>query len=48
VFAAWGLSQLVLGLACLALLLEQAGRKLLQFHWPVERVGSPPGTMGGA
>lgn len=59
-FAAWGLCQLVLGLACLvvllryrslvpaaflALLLEQAGRKLLQLHWPIERIGTPPGTF---
>ena len=58
-FAAWGLCQLVLGLASLVvlvryrslvplafltLLLEQAGRKLLQLHWPIERVGTPPGT----
>ena len=58
-FAAWGLCQLVFGLACLivllryrslvplaflALLIEQAGRKLLQLHWPIERVGTPPGT----
>jgi hypothetical protein len=58
-FAAWGLCQLVLGLACLVvlvryrslvpvsflgLLIEQAGRKLLQLHWPIERLGSPPGT----
>ena len=58
IFAAWGLCQLVLGLACfvvllryrslvplafLALLLEQAGRKLLQLHWPIERLGTPPG-----
>jgi hypothetical protein len=31
-------------LAFLALLAEQAGRKLLQLRWPVERVGSPPGA----
>ena len=31
-------------LAFLAVLLEQAGRKLLQLHWPIERVGTPPGT----
>jgi hypothetical protein len=58
IFAAWGLCQLVFGLACLvvllryrslvplaflALLLEQAGRKLLQLHWPLERIGTPPG-----
>jgi hypothetical protein len=30
--------------AFLALLLEQAGRKLLQIYWPIERVGAPPGT----
>lgn len=55
-FAAWGLCQLVLGLASLvvllryrslvplaflALLLEQAGRWLLHFHWPVDRVAAP-------
>ena len=58
-FAAWGLCQLVLGLASLvvllryrslvplaflALLLEQVGRMLLRQHWPIERVGTPPGT----
>ncbi len=58
-FAAWGLCQLVLGLACLvvltryrnlvplaflALLVEQAGRYLLHLYWPIERVGTPPGT----
>jgi hypothetical protein len=57
-FAAWGLCQLVLGLASLlvilryrslvplaflALLLEQVGRMLLKLHWPIERVGTPPG-----
>lgn len=31
-------------LAFLALLLEQAGRKLIQLHWPIERIGTPPGT----
>jgi len=31
-------------LAFLALLLEQAGRKLLQLYWPIERTGTPPGT----
>lgn len=31
-------------LAFLALLLEQAGRKLLALHWPIERTGSPPGA----
>jgi hypothetical protein len=31
-------------LAFLALLVEQAGRKLLQFYWPIERIGAPPGT----
>ena len=31
-------------LAFLALLLEQAGRKLLQLYWPIERIGAPPGT----
>jgi hypothetical protein len=31
-------------LAFLALLLEQAGRRLLQLHWPIERSGEPPGT----
>lgn len=30
--------------AFLALLLEQAGRKLLQLHWPIKRIGSPPDT----
>jgi hypothetical protein len=60
IFAAWGLCQLVLGLACLvvllryrslvpaaflALLLEQAGRKLLQLYWPIERIGTPPGPF---
>ena len=58
-FAAWGLCQLVLGLASLvvlvryrsliplsflALLLEQAGRKLLQLHWPIDRIGTSAGT----
>lgn len=58
-YAAWGLCQLVFGLACLvvllryrslvplsflALLLEQAGRPLLQLHWPLDRIGTPPGT----
>jgi hypothetical protein len=58
-FAAWGLDQLVLGLASLvvllryrslipamflALLVEQLGRMLLRVHWPVERIGSAPGT----
>lgn len=58
IFAAWGLCQLVFGLACLvvllryrslvplaflALLLEQAGRKVLQLYLPIERVGTPPG-----
>jgi hypothetical protein len=62
-FAAWGLCQLVLGLASLlvlvryrsliplaflALLLEQAGRKLVQLRWPIERVGTPPGTYVNA
>ena len=56
-YAAWGLCQLVFGLACLivlfryrslvplafvGLLVEQAGRKLLQVHWPIERLGTPP------
>lgn len=31
-------------LAFLALLLELAGRKLLQLYWPIERIGAPPGT----
>ncbi len=31
-------------LAFLALLLEQAGRRLLQLSWPIERIGTPPGT----
>lgn len=31
-------------LAFLALLVEQAGRKVLQFYWPIKRVGAPPGT----
>lgn len=22
----------------------QAGRKLLQLYWPIERIGAPPGT----
>jgi hypothetical protein len=59
IFAAWGLCQLVFGLACLvvllryrslvpltflALLLEQAGRKILQLYLPLERMGTPPGT----
>ena len=59
VFAAWGLGQLVLGLACLvvllryrslvplaflALLIEQLGRMLLRFYWPVERIAAAPGT----
>lgn len=59
VFAAWGLGQLVLGLASLvvllryrslvplafmALLIEQIGRMLLRFHWPVERMATAPGT----
>jgi hypothetical protein len=59
VFAAWGLCQLILGLASLvvvlryrslvplaflALLLEQAGRKLLHIRWPIEHVGSSPGN----
>lgn len=58
IFAAWGLCQLVFGLACLvvllryrslvplaflALLLEQAGRKVLQLYLPIERIGTPPG-----
>ena len=30
-------------LAFLALLLEQAGRRLLQLSWPIERIGTPPG-----
>lgn len=30
-------------LAFLALLMEQAGRKLLQLYWPIERAGTPPG-----
>jgi hypothetical protein len=28
----------------LVLLLEQVGRKLLQVYWPIERIGTPPGT----
>ena len=59
VFAAWGLSQLVLGLASLvvllryrslvpaaflALLIEQLGRMVLRFQWPVERAASAPGA----
>lgn len=59
IFAAWGLGQLVLGmaslvvllryrslipLAYLALLVEQLGRMLLRFQWPVERIASAPGT----
>jgi len=58
-FAAWGLAQLVFGLAglvvllryrslvplaFLALLVEQVGRKLLHSYWPVERIGTSPGT----
>lgn len=58
-FAAWGLAQLVFGLAGLvvlvryrslvplafvALLVEQLGRKLLHLYWPIERVGTSPGT----
>lgn len=58
IFAAWGLCQLVFGLACLVvllryrslvplaflgLLLEQAGRKVLQLYLPIERIGTPPG-----
>ena len=31
-------------LAFLALLLEQAGRRLLQLYWPIERIGAAPGT----
>jgi hypothetical protein len=30
-------------LAFLALLLEQAGRKVLQLYLPIERIGTPPG-----
>jgi hypothetical protein len=59
IFAAWGLCQLIFGLACLvvllryrslvpltllALLLEQAGRKVLQLYLPIERMGTPPGA----
>jgi hypothetical protein len=58
-FAAWGLAQLVFGLACfvvlvryrslvplafVALLVEQLGRKLLHLYWPIERIGTSPGT----
>ena len=35
-------------LAFLALLVEQAGRKLLQLYWPIERIGTPPGTYVNA
>ena len=31
-------------LAFLALLIEQVGRMLLRFHWPVERIATAPGT----
>lgn len=59
VFAAWGLSQFVLGLASLVvllryrslvplaflcLLIEQIGRMLLRFRWPVDRIATAPGT----
>ncbi|MBI3130244.1 MAG: hypothetical protein HYZ13_02705 [Acidobacteria bacterium] len=58
-FAAWGLCQLVIGLAALVvllryrslvplafviLLIEQVGRKLLHLQWPIERIGTSPGT----
>ena len=59
VFAAWGLGQLVLGLASLVVLLryrslvplaflvllvEQSGRMLLRFAWPIQRIDAP-GTI---
>jgi hypothetical protein len=31
-------------LAFLALLVEQVGRMLLRFHWPIERIGNAPGA----
>jgi hypothetical protein len=63
IFAAWGLCQIVFGLACLVvlcryrslvplaflgLLLEQAGRKILQLYLPIERIGTPPGDYVNA
>lgn len=59
VFAAWGLCQLVLGLASLivllryrslvplaflCLLIEQLGRMLLRYRWPIDRIATAPGT----
>jgi hypothetical protein len=35
-------------LAFLALLVEQAGRKLLQLYWPIERMGTPVGIYVNA
>jgi hypothetical protein len=35
-------------LAFVALLFEQAGRKIIQLYWPIERIGVPPGIYVNA